>query len=72
MGFIPWASPHFWGNEKTYVNDALDSLWLSGGDYITRLEKEFSDLFYNKKVLSDFKWNNFYSSCIFSSQYKTR
>lgn len=51
MDFIPWASPHFWGNEKKYVNEALDSLWLSGGDYITKFEKVLSDLFNNKKVL---------------------
>ena len=51
MDFIPWASPHFWGNEKKYVNDVLDTLWLSGGDYITKFEKALSDLFYYKKVL---------------------
>ncbi len=52
MNNIPWASPSFWGNEKKYVNDALDSLWISGGDYIINLEKSFSELFNQKYVLT--------------------
>src|SRR4030065_1193912 len=39
---IPWAGPHFWGNEQRYVVDALQSSWISGGIYVDRLEAEFS------------------------------
>lgn len=38
--FIPLSIPNFEGNEKQYVNDALDQGWVStGGAYITRLEE---------------------------------
>jgi perosamine synthetase len=39
---IPWAGPHFWGNEQDYVIDALRSSWISGGQYVERFESEFS------------------------------
>jgi perosamine synthetase len=40
--YIPWAKPHFWGNEQSYVNDALASTWISGGPFVDRLETEFA------------------------------
>lgn len=39
---IPWASPHYWGNEERYVLDALQSNWISGGAYVERLEEDFA------------------------------
>ncbi|WP_323000942.1 DegT/DnrJ/EryC1/StrS family aminotransferase [Denitromonas sp.] len=39
---IPWASPHYWGNEERYVLDALRSSWISGGAYVDRLEEDFA------------------------------
>lgn len=39
---IPWASPHYWGNEERYVLDALQSSWISGGAYVDRLEGDFA------------------------------
>jgi perosamine synthetase len=39
---IPWARPDFWGREREYVIDALDSTWISGGEYVNRLEREFA------------------------------
>jgi perosamine synthetase len=39
---IAWASPHFWGNEERYVLEALRSNWISGGEYVDRLEEEFA------------------------------
>ncbi len=39
---IPWAKPVFWGKEKEYLADALDSTWISGGYYIDKFEKEFA------------------------------
>jgi len=39
--FIPLSIPNFEGNEKKYVNDAVEQGWVStGGAYITRLERE--------------------------------
>jgi len=49
---IPWAKPALWGREKDYVNSALESLWLSGGEYIDRLENDFAELFNKEHVLA--------------------
>ena len=41
--FIPLSIPNFEGNEKKYVDDAIDQGWVStGGAYITRLERELA------------------------------
>lgn len=41
--FIPLSIPNFEGNEKKYVNDALDQGWVStGGAYISKLEQEIA------------------------------
>lgn len=38
--FIPLSIPNFEGNEKKYVNEALDQGWVStGGAYVTKLEE---------------------------------
>ena len=39
---IPWAKPDFWGMEQDYVNKALKSTWISGGEFVDRLENEFA------------------------------
>jgi len=39
---IPWASPYFGGSEQKYVLDAVQSGWISGGDYVERFEADFS------------------------------
>jgi len=39
---IPWAKPDLWGNEQAYVSAALASTWISGGEYVDRLEREFA------------------------------
>jgi perosamine synthetase len=49
---IPWASPVFWGNERRYVVEALESTWISGGPFVERLEKEFSALCGGRPALS--------------------
>ncbi len=42
--FIPLSVPSFEGNERKYVNDALDQGWVStGGAYITELENRLAD-----------------------------
>lgn len=41
--FIPLCVPNFEGNERKYVDDAIDQVWVStGGAYITKLEKEMA------------------------------
>jgi len=50
-GYIPWSKPHFWGNEEKYVHDALTSSWISGGEYIDKLESSFAKLFDKKYAL---------------------
>ncbi len=41
---IPVAEPYFVGNEKKYVNEAIDSGWVSSiGEFIGRFEKGFAD-----------------------------
>ena len=41
--FIPLSIPNFEGNEKKYVNEALDAGWVStGGAYITKLEQSMA------------------------------
>ena len=41
--FIPLSIPNFEGNEKKYVDDAIDQGWVStGGAYITKLEQEMA------------------------------
>lgn len=42
--FIPLSVPNFEGNEKKYVNDAVEQGWVStGGAYITQLEKMLAE-----------------------------
>lgn len=40
--FIPWASTTYWGEEQSYVVDALKSTWISGGSYVEKLEADFA------------------------------
>ena len=49
---IPWSQPSFWGNERQYVVDALDSGWISGGSYVDNLEKRFSEILKKRYVLT--------------------
>ena len=49
--FIPLSIPNFEGNEKKYVDDALEQGWVStGGAYISRLEKEMAEFLHTKNV----------------------
>ncbi len=48
---IPLSIPNFEGNEKKYVNDALDQGWVStGGAYITKLEKSIAEFVQTENV----------------------
>ena len=49
--FIPLSIPNFEGNERKYVDDALDQGWVStGGAYITQLEEKLADYLHADKV----------------------
>ncbi len=49
--FIPLSIPNFEGNEKKYVNDALEQGWVStGGAYITKLEKQMAEYLHTHNV----------------------
>ena len=49
--FIPLSIPNFEGNEKKYVNDALEQGWVStGGAYITKLEQQLAEFLHTDNV----------------------
>lgn len=49
--FIPLSIPNFEGNEKKYVNDAVEQGWVStGGAYITKLERQLAEFLHTENV----------------------
>lgn len=49
--FIPLSVPNFEGNERKYVDDAIDQGWVStGGAYITKLEKNMAAFLHTHNV----------------------
>lgn len=49
--FIPLSIPNFEGNERKYVDDAIDQGWVStGGAYITKLEQELAKFLHTENV----------------------
>lgn len=49
--YIPLSIPNFEGNERKYVDDALDQGWVStGGAYITKLEQEMAKFLHVENV----------------------
>lgn len=49
--FIPLSIPNFEGNEKKYVDDALEQGWVStGGAYINRLETQMAEFLHVERV----------------------
>ena len=49
--FIPLSIPNFEGNEKKYVDDAIDQGWVStGGAYITKLEQAMARFLHTENV----------------------
>lgn len=49
---INWAKPDYWGKEIEYVNEALQSTWISGGRFINQLESFFNNEFQVKESLA--------------------
>lgn len=45
---IPYAKPFFGEKEKQYLNKAFDSGWVSGGEFIEKLESKLSETFGTK------------------------
>ncbi len=41
---INWYEVSYWGREKAYVLEAIESTWISGGQYIQRLEERLTEL----------------------------
>lgn len=51
MKLIPLSVPNFEGNERKYVDDAIDQGWVStGGAYITKLEQDMADFLHTENV----------------------
>jgi len=51
--FIPLSIPNFEGNEKKYVNEALEQGWVStGGAYITKFEKKIAGFLHTDNVVA--------------------
>lgn len=49
--FIPLSIPNFEGNERKYVDDALEQGWVStGGEYIVKLERDMADFLHIDNV----------------------
>lgn len=49
--FIPLSIPNFEGNEKKYVDDALEQGWVStGGAYITKFEERMAEFLHTDHV----------------------
>lgn len=49
--FIPLSIPNFEGNERKYVDDAIEQGWVStGGAYITKLEEEMAKFLHTDNV----------------------
>lgn len=43
--FIPLHEPRFWGNEKKYINDAIDSTFVSSvGEYVDKFEAKMCEI----------------------------
>lgn len=49
--FIPLSIPNFEGNEKKYVDEALEQGWVStGGAFITKLEESMAEFLHTENV----------------------
>ncbi|MEE3392713.1 MAG: LegC family aminotransferase [Lachnospiraceae bacterium] len=49
--FVPLSIPNFEGNERKYVDDAIDQGWVStGGAYITKLEEKLEEFLHVPNV----------------------
>ena len=49
---IPWGKPCLGRKEKEYLLKALDSTWISGGEFIDRFESDFARLIGSKYAVT--------------------
>ena len=49
---IPWAKPYFGGRERDYLLRALDSTWVSGGEFVNKFESDFARLIGTKYAVT--------------------
>lgn len=49
---IPWAKPWLGTKEKDYIAKAVDSTWISGGEFVNRFESEFAGLIGKKYAVT--------------------
>ena len=49
---IPWFKPHFHGDEKEYVSKALESTWISDGEYVWEFESRLAELLNTENFLT--------------------
>jgi perosamine synthetase len=51
--FVPLHEPRFWGNEKRYVDDAIDSTFVSStGQYVVRFEQMLAEFTGSKYAIA--------------------
>jgi perosamine synthetase len=48
----PFSKPHFFGEEGEFVNNAIESTWISGGEYVEKFEDYFSHLYNDYSAIS--------------------
>lgn len=49
---IPWFKPFLFGNEKEFLTKAIESTWISGGEYVDKLESEISRILGIKNTIT--------------------
>lgn len=49
---IPWAKPHLGDKEREYLLRALDSTWISGGEFVDKFESDFAGLIGKKYAVA--------------------
>lgn len=49
---IPWAKPYLGKKEREYLLRALDSTWISGGEFIEKFESDFAGLICTKYAIT--------------------
>lgn len=49
---IPWAKPYLGEKEREYLLRALDSTWISGGEFVDKFESDFAGLIGTKYAVT--------------------
>tara|TARA_S200000501_G_C20822312_1_gene743430 strand:- start:401 stop:1498 length:1098 start_codon:yes stop_codon:yes gene_type:complete len=52
MKFIPWAKPSLNRLDKKFLIKSFDSNWISGGNFVNKLENSFAKFLKSKKTLT--------------------